>query len=145
MLRLIQFFINLFFKRMPPYLPNKIYHAGIHSFGPILISDNLKQLYFEINVEKHISSDVGWRVEIDISLDGGNSWQFLCGCSRKGGIKIDPSTCQIDKNGGLDLSTGIPYTKSTLLYIIHSVFNGKNRQIRGRLIISGGDLETSLI
>jgi len=75
-----------------PILPVATYPAGTQAFGPLMLPATVHDLAFEVDVSAHTDPAADLVVSVDLSRDGGTTWQFWKGVSRRGGIKRHPDT-----------------------------------------------------
>lgn len=102
--------------------------AGTHSYGPVTIPDVIVGCSLQAETSQHTSPAVSFQLSIEISLDGGVTWQPLVSVGR-----IGQATPPIDP------STGLPATTAGFTCGLPA---GTGRRARGSLVISGGSLTT---
>src|SRR5688500_658891 len=79
-------------------LPVRVYAVGTHRSSEIAIPSGHDRFEIRVGVANHLDPDTEIAVGLDISLDGGQTWQADGAAGRRGGP------------GSIDRTTGLPRT-----------------------------------
>lgn len=83
-------------------LPDGVYAVGTHRSPEIGIPSAHTSFEIRVGVAEHLDPDTEIAVGLDVSLDGGQTWQPLGAASRRGGV------------GPVDRTTGLPWRWMTM-------------------------------
>ena len=110
---------------MPPQLVfgKRLFAGGRYNSSSIPIPGAAKRsISAVINVESFLDPTVSIEYGVELSLDGGTTWQLLVAGGRPGGTIIRSKT-------------GLPWTDMTVGF---SIPPGQGRRLRGFLNVTGG-------
>lgn len=105
-------------------LPERVYAVGSHRSGEIAVPTGHGTFDIRIGVAKHLDPETLVAVGLDISLDGGQTWQADGAASRRGGA------------GTIERTTALPMASMTLRGRLWGE-TARGRAVRVRVVVQG--------